>query len=40
MILEKNITKKENIKEIGKKTMWGKTVSIHSVFWGKTCIYL
>jgi len=22
------------------KTMWGKTVSIHSVLWGKTCIYL
>jgi hypothetical protein len=40
MILEKNIIKKENTKETGKKTMWGKTVSIHSVFWGKTCIYL
>jgi hypothetical protein len=39
MILEKNITKKENTKETGKK-LWGKTVSIHSVFWGKTCIYL
>jgi hypothetical protein len=38
IILKKNITKNENTKETGKKTMWGKTVSIHSVLWGKTCI--
>jgi hypothetical protein len=40
IILEKNITKKENTKEIGKKKpLWGKPVTIHSVLWGKTCIY-
>jgi hypothetical protein len=38
IILEKNITKK-NTKETRKKTMWGKTVVIHSVLWGKTCNY-
>jgi len=26
MILEKNITKKKNTKETGKKTMWKKTI--------------
>jgi len=36
----KKYYKKENTKEIEKKTIWGKTVSIHSVLWGKTCIYL
>ena len=35
IILRKNITNKENTKETGKKTMWGKTVSIHSVLWWK-----
>jgi hypothetical protein len=31
IILEKNITKKENTKEIGKKTMRGNVLSIYSV---------
>jgi NADH:ubiquinone oxidoreductase subunit len=36
----KKYYKQKNTKEIGKKTMWGKIVSFHSVLWGKTCIYL
>jgi hypothetical protein len=39
MILEKKYYKKKNTKETGKKIMWGKTVSIYSVFLGKTCNY-
>jgi len=39
IILEKNITRK-NTKETGKKNVWGKTVTIHNVLWGKTCICL
>jgi len=36
----KKYYKKIKHKRNCKKTMWGKTVSIHSVLWGKTCIYL
>jgi len=36
---EKKYYKKKTQKKL-EKTMWRKIVSIHSVFWGKTCIYL
>jgi len=36
----KKYYKKRKHKRNWKKTMWGKAVSIHSVLWGKTCIYL
>jgi len=31
---------KKTQRKLEKKTMWGKTVLIHSILWGKTCIYL
>jgi hypothetical protein len=42
IILEKNITKKENTKEIGKKPCEEKLYQsiLHSILRGKTCIYL
>ena len=40
MILEKNITKKENTKETGKKPCEEKLYQSLVFFWEKTCIYL